>query len=139
VTAPKPRATLAIAYSVDKSRWPLVTLRPTSAVGSDSALDATYAAVEELLAQAQRFAVLYDLRGAVSSPARRRRLLDWFEDHKREVTECLSAMAMIVGNGMERGFITATLWVKPPPFPMKVFTSEADAESWLRAECAELF
>lgn len=139
MSLPSQVTTGTMAYTVDNSRWPLVVVRPTEAVSNESALDATYAAFTQLLKQPERFALLYDLRGAASSPARRRRLLDWLEEHRHELVEHLVGMALIVRTGMERGFVTATLWLKPAPFPLQVFTSEAEAEDWLRAAHPNMF
>lgn len=126
-----------LAYVVDDRRLPLVALRPTAAVDDPVALDATYRALERVLAKRRRFLMLFDLRGASSSPNRRRRLLDWGLQHERELRAYLGASALVVSNGFERGIVTAMLWLHPVPWPMRVFSSVEDAEAWLLQENAE--
>jgi hypothetical protein len=126
-----------LAYLVDDRRLPLLVLRATSAVDDPDALDATYRALEQVLAKRQRFLMLFDLRGASSSPGRRRRLLDWGLRHQQELRAYLGASALVVGNGFERGFVTAMMWLHPVPWPMRVFSSVAEAEAWLLREHAE--
>jgi len=126
-----------LAYVVDDSRWPLLIVRPTSAVDDPDALDASYRALERVLAKRSRMLMLFDLRGASSSPSRRRRLLDWGLRHEAELRAYLGANALVVGNSLERGFVTAMLWLHPVPWPMRVFSSLEEAESWLLREHAE--
>jgi hypothetical protein len=130
-------STEQLAYLVDDRRLPLVALRATAAVDDPAALDATYRALEQVLARRQRFLMLFDLRGASSSPSRRRRLLEWGLRHEPELRAYLGASALVVGNGLERGFVTAMLWLHPVPWPMRVFSSVAEAEAWLLRENAE--
>lgn len=126
-----------LAYVVDDSRWPLLALRPTASVDDPAALDATYRALERVLAKRRRMLMLFDLRGARSSPARRRRLLEWGLRHEVELRAYLGASALVVGNGLERGFVTAMLWLHPMPWPVRVFSSRDEAEAWLLQEHAE--
>lgn len=126
-----------LAYVVDDSRWPVLALRPTPWVDDPAALDATYRALERVLAKRRRMLMLFDLRGASSSPARRRRLLEWGLRHEIELRAYLGASALVVGNGFERGFVTAMLWLHPMPWPMRVFSSRDEAEAWLLREHVE--
>jgi|GEM_PF-2497793 len=126
-----------LAYVVDDSRWPLLALRPTALVDDPAALDATYRALERVLAKRRRMLMLFDLRGASSSPPRRRRLLEWGLRHEAELRAYLGASALVVGNGFERGFVTAMLWLHPVPWPMRVFTTRDEAEAWLLREHAD--
>lgn len=126
-----------LAYVVDDGRLPLLVLRATPAVDDPQALDASYRALERVLAKRTRILMLFDLRGASSSPSRRRRLLDWGLRHERELRTYLAASALVVGNGFERGIVTAMLWLQPVPWPMRVFSSVEDAEMWLLQEHAE--
>ena len=130
-------ATEQLAYVVDEARWPLVVLRATAAVDDPDALNASYRALERVLAKQRRFLMLFDLRGASSSPSRRRRLLDWGLRHEQALRAYLGASGLVVGNGFERGFVTAMLWLQPVPWPMRVFSSLQEAEAWLMQEHAE--
>lgn len=121
------------AYLVDTSRWPLVTAAPTAAVRDPDALTATYAALDILLDRRQPFVSLLDLRGGASDPNRRRRFADWLNRNRGRVHELVVAHAVVVGSTIERGFVTAALWLVSTPCPMRIFTSQSDAEDWLLA------
>lgn len=123
-------------YAVDDSRWPLVTAR---AIAYDvQTLEACYRKLEELLGRKQAFVVLFDMRGATSSSERRRRLQEFIERFSAELQSYLAAMALVASSPIERGFITAGLWVRRPLCPMHVFSTASDAEAWLRAEFAHV-
>jgi len=123
-----------MAYAVDDSRWPVVTVRPTELVNDIAALDGTYRALELLLARRQRFRVLLDLRGGASSPRRRQRFLDWGKRHAIDLTSYLAAIAIVVGTSFERGIVTAVTWMYAPPWALRVFSDRAEAETWLASE-----
>lgn len=123
-----------LAYVVDETRWPLLVLRATSAVNDVAALDATYRAMERVLQKRTRFLLLFDLRAGGSSPSRRRRLLDWGLQHQEELESFVEAQAIVVGTSIERGFVTAMLWLTPMHWPVRVFASAEEAEHWLTSE-----
>jgi hypothetical protein len=77
--------------------------------------------------------LLFDMRGGTSSPKRRQRLRSWQEARKEQLERNVRAMAVVVGSQLERGFVTAALWLFTPAFPMRVFTEKLDAETWLLA------
>jgi hypothetical protein len=37
---------------------------------------------------------------------------------------------VIVKSSIERGIVTAVLWLSPAPFPIRVFDSATEAERW---------
>lgn len=119
------------AYEVDTSRWPLVTMRATTAVAEMDALNRTYVLMDEVLARRERFATVLDLRGAVSSAERRKKFSDWVTRNDHHIRRFGVAMAVVAGSTMERGFVTAALWLFTSPVPMRVFANVTDAERWL--------
>ena len=125
-----------MAYAVDDTRWPLVVARtiPFSA----ETLAASYRTLEALLERKQPFVVLFDMRGATSSSERRRKFMEFGERHADAIKHYLAASAVVASSPLERGFVTAVLWVKTPPFPMRVFASSTDAEAWLREAFAHV-
>ena len=127
-----------LAYAVDDTHWPLVAARATEFVNDMSALDASYRRLELILAREQEFVLLFDMRGGASSSARRRKLLEWAERNGSALKRSIVASAVVVGSNVERGFVTAVLWVREPPWPMRVFTDSAETEQWLLAEFARL-
>lgn len=119
------------AYSVDSTRLPLVVVSPTAHVLNDDALDGTYVSLERLVGLDVPLLLLFDMRGGTSSPKRRQRLRSWQEARKEQLERNVRAMAVVVGSQLERGFVTAALWLFTPAFPMRVFTEKRDAETWL--------
>lgn len=106
---------------------------PTAHVHNDEALDATYVALEQLLELDTPLLLLFDMRGGTSSAKRRQRLRSWQQARNEQLERNVRAMAVVVGSQLERGFVTAALWLFTPAFPMRVFTEKRDAETWLVA------
>jgi hypothetical protein len=123
-----------MAYHVDSSRFPFVSARATALVNDDSALDASYDALDALLAREISLVALFDLRGGASSARRRQRLSEWQRERSALLRRLVLAMAVVVHSQLERGFVTAALWLFTPPFPLRVFTSTDEAETWLLAQ-----
>lgn len=119
------------AYKVDESRWPLVVITPTEVVKDPVAMDVAYEAFEAFAAKRRPFVLLLDIRGAVSDPARRKRLTAWTEDRRAWFDECLIATGVVVGSAVERGFVTAALWLLSPSTEVRVFTDRPLAVEWL--------
>jgi hypothetical protein len=135
-TRQQARKVYDMAYAVDDSRWPLVVARAIA--HEPVALAAGYRKLEAILERKQRFLLLFDMRGATSTSARRRSFLEWCERHANALTTLLAAAAVVAGSPIERGFVTAALWVSTPPYPMRVFANASDAEAWLLGECGHL-
>ena len=127
-----------MAYEIDDARWPLLVARATKLLSEPDAVDASYRKLESILKRDQRFLLVFDMRGAISSPGRRRRFLAWGESHADVLTRLLVASAVVAASNVERGFVTAALWLRTPPFPMRVFTSASEAETWLLSNYAHL-
>lgn len=121
-----------MAYAIDDSRWPLVVAQVTEFVLEPRALEASYRKLEEILARQQPFLLVFDMRGASSSSSRRRKLLEWCEKNEDALTRYLVAGAVVAASSVEQGFVTAALWIRSPPWPMRVFADPGDAEAWLR-------
>ena len=120
-----------MAYAIDDSRWPLVVSRATEFIDDPEAAEVSYERLEAILARRQRFVLIFDMRGATSTPARRRKFLEWCARHSDALTRYLVAGAVIASSSIERGFATATLWVRTPPWPTRVFGDPQEAEEWL--------
>jgi hypothetical protein len=125
-----------MAYAILDARWPLVSARATEFIDDPDALDPSYRALEAILARQQHFVLLYDVRGASSTAARRRRLFAWCDEHADALTHLILAGAVVASSSVERGFVTAGLWVRSPPWPMRVFADSPEAEAWLLAQYA---
>ena len=121
-----------VAYAIDDSRWPLLVSSATEFINDPDALEASYRRLEQILTRKQRFVLIFDMRGAASSSARRKKFIEWCERNSEGLTTYLVAGAVIVGSSVERGFATATMWLRTPPWPTKVFEDPREAEAWLR-------
>jgi hypothetical protein len=127
-----------MGYEIDDSRWPLVSARATKHLSDVAATDASYRKLESILRREQRFLLVFDMRGASSTPSRRRKFLDWGQRNAGPLTRLLVAGAIVAGSAVERGFVTASLWVRTPPWPMRVFSDASEAETWLLSNYAHL-
>jgi hypothetical protein len=121
-----------LAYAVDVSEWPLLTTRPTSAVRDNMGLEATYTALARVVERRERFVCFIDARGAVSDPARRKCLMEFVRSHRALLDQYLLATAIVVGSSIERGVVTAALWLTPAPKTLRVFTEAEAARAWLQ-------
>lgn len=110
---------------------------PSALVQDEASLPGNYRQMDALLARAQPLAVLLDLRGAASSSGRRRRMIEWTTANEAAIKRFVVAAGFVVRNELERGFITAVAWIKPPPVPICVFTERYEAETWLLEQLAE--
>lgn len=124
------------AYVVDEARWPLLVAIATEVAPDrvNDAIDEMYRAFESALARKERFVTLFDMRGAVSDAARRKRLAHWIDNHRSKLRSHHAAHAVIVESTFERGVVTAMLWLVPMFEHTRVFTDVQEAETWLRTK-----
>ncbi|HET6332125.1 MAG TPA: hypothetical protein VFG30_02885 [Polyangiales bacterium] len=127
-----------MGYEIDDSRWPLVVSRATEYLNDPAATEASYRKLESILQRDQRFMLVFDMRGASSTPARRHKFRDWCQRHEDPLTRLLVAGAIVAASSIERGFVTASLWISTPPWPMRVFSDSSEAEAWLLSNFAHL-
>lgn len=120
-----------MGYEIDDRRWPLVVARATEHLNDTAATEASYRKLESLLRREQRFLLVFDMRGASSTPGRRQKFRDWCALHEDALTRLLVAGAIVAASSIERGFVTASLWIRTPPWPMRVFADSSEAEAWL--------
>lgn len=113
-----------------------MSIAPTAAVADDQALEATYAALSLMLSRRQHFGAVIDVRGAVSSPTRRKRMSAWVEQQRHALDHFLVGVATVVDTALERGVVTAALWLIPTPVSVKVFSDHDKAEAWIREQLA---
>lgn len=125
-----------LAYGVDRGSWPIVFIAPTAAVADDQALEATYAALTLMLSKRQHFGVVIDVRGAFSSPTRRKRMSAWVEEHRHVLDHFVVGIATVVDTALERGVVTAALWLIPTPVKVRVFADQDEGERWIRERLA---
>lgn len=125
---------MATPWICNSRDWPLVRLElPAGVDPRDVDQESFYREVDALLARGERFASLHDLRYAERLDAgRRKRFADWLKSRHDELRRTVIAHAPLVGSALQRGAITALMWIVEPPCETKVFTDRPDAEAWLR-------
>lgn len=127
-----------MGYEIDDTRWPLVVARATKHLDDPAATEASYRKLESLLRREQRFLLVFDMRGASSTPSRRQKFRAWCNSHEDPLTRLLVAGAIVAASSVERGFVTASLWIRTPPWPMRVFADSSEAEQWLLSNYSHL-
>ncbi|UJR79822.1 hypothetical protein [Sandaracinus amylolyticus] len=129
---------MSVRWICDTSEWPLVALDvPPGADPEQLVQSSIFDEVDALLEKGQRFATMHDVRRAGKIDAlRRKRFADWVRSREAQMKKLLIAHAAVVSGELQRGAITALLWIRPPPTEMRVFTSTHDARSWLRERIA---
>lgn len=122
-------------YRLDYGRWPVIIV-PSPGTVDPALVDSgsLYEEFERFFARREPAGFIHDLRGVQRmDAARRRRFVEYVESHADLVRELVDGYAVLVDSKVMAGVVTAVLWLVPPPCPMKMFTSEAEAVSWLAA------
>jgi hypothetical protein len=129
---------VAIRWICNERDWPIVSFElPPGAQVGEIDQDSFFEQVEAVFARGGRFATMHDLRFAGPMEAvRRKRFADWVRAREPMLRRQLIAHAPVVGSSLQRGAITALLWVIKAPAPMQVFTSPDEARAWLRERVA---
>jgi hypothetical protein len=96
-----------MGYAIDEARWPLVVARATEYLSDLVATEASYRKLESILQREQRFMLVFDLRGASSTPARRHKFREWCQRYEDPLSRLLVAAAILAASSIERGFVLA--------------------------------
>jgi hypothetical protein len=128
-------------YRFDETRWPLLVIpspgpRDPSTIDQDS----FYAEWDRFRDNGKRAFFIHDLRNVQRMDAdRRRRFVNYAKLHSPTARELIVGYAVLVNSKLMAGVVTAVLWLMRPPCPMKVFSTQADAEAWLLSLDHELY
>lgn len=116
-------------YVADYSEWPLVTINsPTSSVRIESFFDI----VDTAMSRGTQFGIVHDIRGMPGLDAvQRKQFADYIEQKEGQLRDLIVGHAVVVDSAVERGIVTAVLWIRPAPFAVKVFTNERKAKEWI--------
>ena len=114
--------------------WPVLRIdSPTTEVAIESFFDI----IDGALARGQTFGVLHDIRGMPGiNAAQRKAFADYIDRQRTALAANIVAHGVVVKRSLERGIVTAVLWLSPTPFPVRVFTSPREAEDWVRSKLA---
>ena len=92
---------------------------------------------DELLSAkaAQRKMAMVSVGASDSSMTARQRLrsAEWIREHTPELRAACAGQAVVVGGAIQRGVLSAILWLIEYPIPIKAHSSEEDALRWTRA------
>jgi hypothetical protein len=103
-------------------------------------LEAHFDRIESYFRQRERapMAIITDARGPIASNARQQqRAAVSFERLSAMLADSCVAHAMIMDSAIVRGALIGILWVKRPPWPIKVFGDIEAADEWIRQRFAE--
>jgi hypothetical protein len=122
--------------SFDDSQWPLLQIRYGMRISGDEA-DAYHRTLRGYLMLREPFVVLADARAAeVPPPRERQRMADFIRETEALSRRCVAGMALVMRTPAGRGVLTAVLWLKTPPFPMRAFGTVQEAAAWCRQQLA---
>ena len=113
----------------DESRFPLV-IATFREVPTSEEFETFVARLDALLARG-RHACILDATQAGPLPAvLRRRQAEWNAQRTLIVIRRSAGVAIVVTNPLVRGTVTAINWLHPPPYPLKLVATRAEAEAW---------
>lgn len=62
----------------------------------------------------------------------RSRAAEWIKIENQLMLDACACQAVVVPSAVQRGVLTAILWMTTYPVPIKAFSSEDEAEAWAR-------
>lgn len=117
-------------FTMDDRRWPLVHIKSPQ---SDVNVESFFALIDVCLKKKTMFGAVHDIRGLPPLNAlQRKKFSDYISSKPALLKAYIAALGVVVNSGIERGIVTAVLWVSPVPFPVRVFGSMEEAEVWVR-------
>jgi hypothetical protein len=121
------------APTYDESEWPLFRARMPSTALSEAEFSGWLERLDQLFRRGERFALLLDVRDAPLPTATERQdvaklLRTWHSRHPYR----MAAQAVVLKSALQRGILTAILWLAGPSYPTRPFSRRVDAETWLR-------
>jgi hypothetical protein len=122
-------------FIFDEDAWPLVYIRFPSGRLSDHGLETYLTRFNGYLRRDGQFVSISDCRGLGIAPNAnlRKRITDWLaEDDQVNLGPKNAGHALLFGNTVIRGALTAVFWIASPPAPIKAFGSITDAAPWVR-------
>ena len=117
----------------DDSEWPLFRARmPATPLGHEE-FAAWLEQLDCLFRRGERFALALDVRDAPLPTAIQRQevaklLRTWYARNP----DRMAAQAVVMTSALQRGILTAILWLSGPTYQTRAFSAVPDAEAWLR-------
>ncbi|WP_437576164.1 hypothetical protein [Sorangium sp. So ce887] len=121
---------MACGIELDRSRYPLVVMRAGEEYTQDD-WEALMSGIIQLIVKGP-FGLINDTRGSrMPNAMQRRSVAQMYVDYERQTRAHMLASGIIGNSSLVNGILTALNWMKPPPHPVKVFSSITDAERWV--------
>ncbi|XXY49106.1 hypothetical protein WME91_54775 [Sorangium sp. So ce269] len=121
---------MAVGVELDCSRYPLVVMRAGERYTQDD-WDVLMRGMIQLIIKGP-LGLINDTRGSrMPNAVQRRAVAQMYVDYERQTRAHLLASGIVGDSSLVNGILTALNWLKPPPHPVKVFSSVTDAERWV--------
>jgi hypothetical protein len=118
------------SVTLDASRPPIrrVTVKGTI---TETAVRAYLADAARLLENGAEHVLVYDLLRMNALGAVHRRIqAQWIAEHRLAIRKLCRGAGFAMCSAVQRGALTALLWLTPLPFDHAIFATVAEAESW---------
>jgi hypothetical protein len=121
-------------FAADLSLFPILQLRSPHVASYEHVSIASYFdCVDRGLARLRPFVIMHDMRDIPPvDDARRVEFMEMLAARRPQVVRLLRGYGAVAESPLERGIVTAFAWFAQVPFPVRTFSSEADAEAWLQ-------
>lgn len=121
------------AITVDSSRWPLLCVRlPPSA--TDEEVQAYLDQLRTFRERRQPYALIIEASASRGFSARQRKMqADYIQSGMQLSRVYLRAFAFVAESAFQRGMLTAILWLNPPDWPHRIFSTTGEATAWASA------
>lgn len=117
-------------FDWDESQWPLVRVKMHAQI-SEEDYRRLHDRFRELLQRRQLCALISDSRLAPpSTPLQRKQTADMLTELNPLAQRYMVATGVVLSSAVQRGILTAILWVRPMSHPLEVFSTPQDAERW---------
>ncbi len=120
-------------FVAELSSFPLLVMASPSLLHFDRvSVPSFFHCVDQGLARDVRFAVLHDARAMPhADDLQRQHFMQLVDARRPDLVKHVTAYAAVVASPLERGQITAVMWFVKLPFPVRLFTTETAARTWL--------
>ena len=121
-------------YDWDESQWPLVrvTVRPEVSAAEN---DEMYDRFRKMLARKTVCALVHDSRQAPPVGAiERQKVAQLMAELEPLAQRYMAGAAVVLSSAVQRGIMTAILWIRPARYPLVILSSVEAGETWAREQ-----
>ncbi len=123
---------------VDDGRFPLVTISFEGTVNDkdfENYLIALTRLTMRSLRDKRRVAFVMDTRRSMVTPPSQRRMMgEWMKVNDEATRATCAGFAFVMDSAIQRGLLTAVLWIHPLPAPHHICSLPGEAASWCREQ-----